>query len=170
MKLSHLPRIHPNLFWIVAAGFVLYGLRPRPSGPTVQTLDGELTELKPNGRPLLVEAFASWCVACQRSASALEGMFSLSEKHSIDVVAVSVDADVSDARRAAANWPIHAPVFHDNTGEFARAFSVQVLPTYVLIGTDGRVLDVHSGTAGASTFRTWIRAAEPPKLPAANKP
>jgi cytochrome c biogenesis protein CcmG, thiol:disulfide interchange protein DsbE len=162
-------RLRSNWLWLLAVGLFLYALRPRPSGPEVgsrpesvqlQTLDGVLERLEPQGKPLLVEAFASWCVACRRSSSTLTAIDSLGKKHALDVVAVSVDSDVEKARGAAESWPIRARVMHDPSGDFSRQFSIQVLPTYILIAADGTVQSVHAGVADATTFRTWLQAAE----------
>lgn len=126
-------------------------------GPlTLKTLTGEPRELKPEGRPLLVAAFASWCGACKRSNTHLEALYEMGAGAPIDVAVVSVDESVEAAAQAAENWPVRHEVLIDTDGSFSRAFSVEALPTYTLLDEHGRVIDVHVGPAGASTIRRWL--------------
>ena len=108
-------------------------------------------------RPLLIKAFASWCAAC-KGASWYDTPASAIEKGSLEVLAVSVDASREDAARAARDWPIRVPVAHDSTGEFARHYNIRLLPTYVLIGSDGKVQRVSSGVPGPLDLRAWSQA------------
>lgn len=111
-------------------------------------------------RPLLVEAFASWCTACRRSSSIMEGLRDATERGQLDILLVSVDDSAAAALGAKRSWPIGLPVAFDDTGAFQRAYRISVLPTYVLIAPDGRILDVSSGPPGASTIRTWLHAGD----------
>jgi len=159
-----------GLFWLGALGMLAYGLKPRSSGPIpgaelpsliVYDLEGAPRRLDTRGRPLLIEAFASWCGACRRSSSTLEAISALGAAHDLEVIAVSVDAKVENARAARDSWPIRATVYHDETGEFSDKLSIRILPTYILVDAEGRIQQVDSGSVGASTFRGWLRASEP---------
>lgn len=122
----------------------------------LKTLSGETELLKPNGRPLLVAAVASWCGACKRSNVHLEALFDMGKEAPIDVVVVSVDESMDSLQRAARSWPIRHRILTDHDGSFSRAFRVEALPTYTLLDENGRVIYVHVGPAGASTIRTWL--------------
>lgn len=112
-------------------------------------------------RPLLVEAFASWCTACQRSGSIVEGLEAATRRGQLDILLVSVDDTEQAALAAKRSWPIELPVAFDERGAFQRAYRISALPTYILIGADGQVLDVSSGPPGASTVRRWLHAGDP---------
>lgn len=122
----------------------------------LKTLGGEATLLKPDGRPLLVAAFASWCGACKRSNVHLEALFDMGAAAPVDVVVVSVDESTDAAERAVNTWPIRHRVLADPDGSFSRAFRIEALPTYTLLDANGQVLDVHVGPAGATTIRAWL--------------
>ena len=111
-------------------------------------------------RPLLVEVFASWCTACQRSASIVEGLRDATAQGQLDILLVSVDDSAEAALGAQRSWPISLPVAFDERGAFERDYRISVLPTYVLIAPDGRVLDVSSGPPGAATIRGWLHAGD----------
>jgi thiol-disulfide isomerase/thioredoxin len=168
MKNLSLGSFGRGLFWIGALGMVAYGLKPRPSGPSpgskmpsviVYDLEGNPRRIDTEGRPLLIEAFASWCAACRRSSSTLEAISSLGAAHDLDVIAVSLDSKAENAKKARDTWPIRTPVFHDESGEFSDRLSIRILPTYILVDAEGRIQQVDAGNIGASTFRGWLQAS-----------
>jgi thiol-disulfide isomerase/thioredoxin len=163
-------RLLDAALWLAALGVLAFALWPRSSGPTVGTpgapfalpVLGASAPFEHSGareRPLLIEVFASWCSACQRSSSVLDALGEAADGKKLDVVAVSVDDDASAASAAQRSWPIRVPVLHDERGAFQRAYGVSVLPTYILLGADGRVLETTAGAPGASDIRRWLELA-----------
>lgn len=169
---SPLSRVLDGALWVTVVGILFFAFIPRKSGPslgpavTISALPlvgapGETLlipgELK---RPLLIEAFASWCGACRRQSGLLSDLADAQNQGHLDVVAVSVDQSVQRALQAKKSWPIPVDVAHDARGEFSQKYRVEVLPTYVLIGTDGQVKRVTAGVAGASDIRAWLNEHE----------
>jgi thiol-disulfide isomerase/thioredoxin len=159
------------VLWVAVAGVLLLAFLPKNSGPTVGTraaahqldLVGEAgTRAIPGKleRPLLIEAFASWCGACRRNSGILTDLERARSDGKLDVIAVSVDDSKSAALSAKEEWPIVTDVVHDESGHFARDYKVDVLPTYILIGVDGTIQRVTAGSPGASDIRAWLRASE----------
>lgn len=158
--------------WVAVLGVLVLAVMPSKSGPNVgkpattvqlqsvgsaesaRLLPGELK------RPLLIEAFASWCGACRRNAGVLDDLRAAQTDGRLDVVAVSVDDSPRKALAAKNDWPIRAEVLHDAQGDFAREYKVEVLPTYILVGTDGQVKRVTSGNPGASDIRAWLTESD----------
>jgi len=168
---TRLGRWVDGLLVVFALGLLVYLTYGRESGPSEQAkatsfdlpLLGSAGRFRfdgPRERPLLVEAFASWCGACRRSAPTIDGLRDAVESGQLDILLVSVDESASAARSARRSWPIVLPVAFDERGTFQRAYHISVLPTFVLIGTDGRVLDVSSGPPGGHTIRKWLRAGD----------
>lgn len=163
-----LTRVIDVAIWVAVLGVLVLALMPSRSGPPVgkpaaalelpsvggaaemQSLPGELK------RPLLIEAFASWCGACRRNAGVLGDLRAAEAEGRLDVIAVSVDDSPKKALAAKNEWPILGEVLHDAEGAFAREYKVDVLPTYILVGTDGQVKRVTSGNPGASDIRAWL--------------
>jgi thiol-disulfide isomerase/thioredoxin len=162
-------RVIDAVLFVAIIGVLVLALFPRKSGPSVgepaavltlntvgdaqkssRTLPGHLE------RPLLIEAFASWCGACKRNAGLLGDLDDAQKEGQLDVVAVSVDETPEQALSAKLSWPIPVDVLHDASGKFSRAYQVDVLPTYILIGKNGRVKRVNSGNPGASDIRAWL--------------
>ncbi len=178
---SFVRRATDIVIWLAVAAALVLAFMPRSSGPQegkpapamelpvvgVQGRSaqfGERPELRgvPGAleRPLLIEAFASWCGACRRTSGTLEDLRPAQDAGKLDVLAISVDDNARKALQAKTSWPIKVDVLHDESGEFSRSYQVDVLPTYILIGTDGTVKRVTAGIAGASDVRAWLAEAD----------
>ncbi|HET9953608.1 MAG TPA: TlpA disulfide reductase family protein [Polyangiaceae bacterium] len=109
-------------------------------------------------RPVLLEVFASWCGVCERTAPSVGAAFAKHSKSGVTFLGVSVDSNPADAARAKQSWPIPYDVALDD-GSLSRAYDIKVLPTFVLIGADGRVKHVSTGAASESTLESWLSDA-----------
>lgn len=164
-------RIADWLIWAAVAAALVLAFMPRSSGPQeglpapAQVLprvgaEGNFQLPGELQRPLLIEAFASWCSACRRTSGTLHDLRAAEKAGRLDVVAVSVDDRAEQALAAKKSWPIEVDVVHDESGSFSREYRVEVLPTYILIGTSGKVERVTAGVPGASDLRAWLKAAD----------
>lgn len=165
---SHWPAwVRYLLYFLVAAGLALY-LSRRSDGPErgelaapfVLPIVGEATgsfDSRAQGRPLLVEVFASWCSSCRRAAPMLA---KLSEEYgaAVQFVGVSVDDSAAAALQARRSWRIPYPVVHDD-GSVARGYGISAVPTIVLVDAQGRVARSSSGLPGRATLAAWLDEA-----------
>lgn len=164
-------RLVDRLLFALLAGVIVFALWPKKSSLTLGELAPEVRlpllgtqepiELSScGGRPLLIEAFASWCTACRRSNATLHALENAARSGAIDIVAVSVDDEPENAESAQKSWPIPVPVLHDTSGEFSRRYQIRTLPSYILLDADGRIRDVTIGIAGTTDIRRWLREAK----------
>lgn len=107
------------------------------------------------GKPVLMEVFASWCGACRRSAPALVESFERHHPKGVEFVAVSVDSSREDAARVKSDWSIPYDVTLDD-GRVSKNYGIEVLPTFVLIGKDGTVRHVSTGSVSPSDIDRWL--------------
>lgn len=156
--------------WVAVIAVLFFAVIPRRSGPDLGPAleisalpvvgdegNGEARDLPGDlKRPLLIEAFASWCGVCRRQSGLMDDMAEAQKEGKLDVVAVSVDRNARQALEAKNSWPIPVDVLHDARGEFSKRYKIEVLPTYILVGTNGQVKRVTTGSAGASDIRAWL--------------
>jgi thiol-disulfide isomerase/thioredoxin len=107
------------------------------------------------GKPVLMEVFASWCGACEHAAPMVDEVYREAQKSGVVFVGVSVDQDAASARRVQESWPITYPVALDD-GRVQKAYGVSLLPTFVLIDRDGTVKHVSSGVPSRRTLSRWL--------------
>lgn len=114
---------------------------------TGRTLDGGRFELNPN-RWTLVHFWATWCPSCRRHASELADIQRRFAEQGVDVVGVSLDADLPDLRRFndrnGITWP--QVVTHDvrranwNT-PLVKKYGIRSIPATFLLSPDGVVVE-----------------------------
>ncbi|NDY93495.1 TlpA family protein disulfide reductase [Ideonella livida] len=137
-----------------AAGVAL-AVTPGEAAPEVQ-LQGpggpvQLAALR--GKLVYLDFWASWCGPCKQSFPWMNEMQAKYGPQGLQVVAVSVDARPADAEKFLAEVPAHFTIAFDPKGQSPKTYAIKGMPTSVLIGPDGKVIQVHSG------FRADERAA-----------
>ena len=163
MKLSG--RFLDYAMWAGLGVGLLYLMHGRSSGPDegvvaapfelpLANRDGTFRLADQRGKPVVMEVFASWCGACRRATPSLAEAY---RAHQADAtfIGVSLDARREDAEAARDGWGIPFDVAHDD-GRVARAYQVSHLPTVIVIGRDGVVRHVATGSASASEIGRWI--------------
>ena len=63
----------------------------------------------------------------------------------LQVIAVNVDKKQADANAFLAQRLVQFEVLFDAPGQTPQAYAIKAMPTSLLIGTDGKVLHIHSG-------------------------
>jgi len=148
--------------------FAVRGLMRGSSGPKADTaapgfnlpaIDDDakarvsLADLR--GTPVLLEAVASWCGACEQSAPALREASLAQREKPVRFVSVLLDSNPNAARQLKTSWNIPHEVLIDD-GSFSRSYEISMLPTFILIDEEGRVRVVSSGRADRGDIEDWL--------------
>lgn len=98
-----------------------------------------------HGRPVVVNAWASWCTPCAAEVAYFQRT-SVSYGRRVAFVGVAVDdAPPASRRFMRAHWMSY-PSYSDQSKQIAHAIGVNTgLPTTVFYGPDGRVSYIHQG-------------------------
>lgn len=154
------------------AGLLLYliagQIASRGGPPTGQmapglivSLDsGESFELASHrGEVVVLNFWATWCPACRAEAPQLARASRDFASRGVSLVGLSVDrmplpAVTRVARRLGMDFPIGMA-----DQALARSFSVNALPTTIVIGRSGRVVETFVGGVGASQLRRAVDQA-----------
>lgn len=134
---------------VVAVGVTMGSVWGRETGPVgkpvpdAEFVDFEgnshrLGELAGQGRPLLVNLWASWCEPCRREFPALSE-YAASHPEVI-VVGIAVEDDIESARRFVAEMAPRFLVGFDASRKLRRSLPYHGLPTTYLISAEGTVL------------------------------
>lgn len=107
------------------------------------------------GKPVLVEVFASWCGACRRAQPALREAWQEHGNGKVAFVGVSLDRSTASAIQVKREWDIPYAVAIDD-GTLAKNYSIEVLPTFILIDQDGIVRHVSTGAPSRSDLDNWL--------------
>jgi len=127
---------------------------------TLKALDGKDVPLKSfQGKPVLLDFWATWCVPCVESLPAVEKLYH--ETVTNGLVLLSIDED-EDPKKADAFWSKHNepwPNFHA-TSDVLGSFPHHGIPYFVLIDASGQVVFSAAGL-DETALRTALAKLNP---------
>jgi peroxiredoxin len=120
---------------------------------TLNTPDGESYSLSDfRGQRVLVFLWASWCSVCKATMPGLQEVYTTFHPLGFEILAVNTT--FQDTLPTALSYfqdqAYSFPFLLDSDGSVSREYQLRALPTAVVIGPDGIVLDVVIGS-GLST-------------------
>jgi len=111
---------------------------------------GRVTLAQYQGRYVLLNFWATWCLPCLRELPALQDLASTLAPEGLDVLTVALDAGgAGDVQPYARRLNLQLPVALDATGKAGARYGVRDLPLTFLIGPGGKVV------AAAKGARVW---------------
>ena len=116
----------------------------------VQTMEGKKVDTKTfhnNGKPMIVNFWATWCAPCKRELSTIAEKYDTwQEETGVKLIAVSIDDARSMARVApyvnGQAWDYE--VYLDPNGDLKRALNVNNVPHTFLIDGAGNIVYQHN--------------------------
>jgi cytochrome c biogenesis protein CcmG/thiol:disulfide interchange protein DsbE len=120
--------------------------RPAPSFrlPNVRDSEPDVSLADLAGKPVVINFWASWCVPCRKEMPAFEAVH---RRRGDRVAFIGVDRqdDRSDALRFLARTGVSYPSGYDPEAKLDAPYRLRGMPTTVIVGADGLVVDHVSG-------------------------
>ncbi|HEX3895323.1 MAG TPA: TlpA disulfide reductase family protein [Rudaea sp.] len=101
------------------------------------------------GRVVVVTFWASWCGPCRKELPILESVQEQG-KGQIQVIAVNIEDPGTFRKASRVLKDQQMQLANDRNGIGQRAYRVKGIPHMMLIGRDGRILDIREGYAEAA--------------------
>lgn len=154
-------RMRPAPRWItlaavgVLAGALAYGLL-KPASPTdpgaalpafsLPLLSGRgvLTSDRLEGRPTVINFWASWCAPCREEMPLLERTWRTYEDRGIQFLGVNLRDSPREARAFVRKYDVSYPVVVDESQTLAKKLGIDGLPQTLFIDAEGRLVGAAS--------------------------
>jgi thiol-disulfide isomerase/thioredoxin len=104
------------------------------------------------GKVILLDFWASWCGPCRRSLPSLKRLQAVYGSADFVVISISEDDDEASWSAFVSSNQMTWPQRFDSNGSIQQQYGVKALPTYVLLGRDGAVLQTFVGEAPAESI------------------
>ena len=125
---------------------------------SLKTMDGKTvntSELSNDGKPFIIDFFATWCKPCNRELDAIAEVYEDWQKETgVKIIAVSIDQgqNINKVKPLVANHGWEYEVLLDPSGDFKRALGIQMIPYVLIVDGQGNIVYKHNGyTDGAET-------------------
>ncbi|WP_319024763.1 protein disulfide oxidoreductase [Microbulbifer hainanensis] len=133
---------------LMASGIAYYQQRdvPKDRAPALaaRTLAGDVVDLqqKTVDGPVLLYFWATWCGYCRAVSPVIDDLAG-----DYQVISVALQSgDGAQVQQYLDDKELHFPTINDPNGAISSAWGVRVTPTIVIVGSDGKVSWVTSGT------------------------
>lgn len=108
------------------------------------------------GKPVLVDFWATWCGPCQIEAPILSRVAERYRDRGLVVLGVNTSDKPGRATVFATSKQLTYPILFDAQGMANDLYDVKVLPTMVMIGKDGTIKAVRSGLVDEGAVEAMI--------------
>lgn len=104
--------------------------------------------LSNNGRPFIIDFFATWCKPCNRELDAISELYEEWQSETgVKIYAISIDQahNINKVKPFVANRGWEYDVILDPNGDLKRALGVQLIPYVLVCDGKGRIVYRKSG-------------------------
>lgn len=124
---------------------------------SLQDIDGSTVSSESlKGKPYTIAVFATWCPPCKMELEALEKqVWQPLKDQGASVVGINFgDEDAAVIRKFAQDSGVTFPMLVDESGSFRKQAGISVLPQSLVIGADGRIINLHIGFTDEAVVST----------------
>ena len=130
---------------------------------TLRTIEGDSIILsKLRGHPLLINFWASWCMACRAEAPELQKLYTEYKQRGLIILGVNTTQQdtVDSARAYVSEFKLTYSIPMDENGHAVKAYGVMGLPTSFFVDPEGIIRNVVIGQMDRATMLEGLALAQ----------
>jgi cytochrome c biogenesis protein CcmG/thiol:disulfide interchange protein DsbE len=135
----------------------------RPAAPdfTLERLDenGDLRLSGLQGKAVVVNFWASWCIPCKDEAPFLEEVWRDNRSRGLVLLGLDSKDFRADARRFAERFDLTFPLVYDGPGDSASSYGVTGFPETFVVDREGKVVAAFKGGVDGEDVRPRLLEA-----------
>ena len=98
-----------------------------------------------DGKVVVLDFWASWCVPCRRSFPWWNTMHAKYADEGLIIIGVNLDNDLQDAAKFLDEYSADFKIHYDKDKVLAKQYGVQAMPSTYILGRDGELVARHFG-------------------------
>jgi thiol-disulfide isomerase/thioredoxin len=135
---------------LVGAILATPALAVAPAGPApkfqLASMAGSTVNLDQyKGQVVMLNFWASWCGPCREEMPILEKLHAKYKPMGFAMIGVNVEPDSAEAAKWLKATPVTFPILFDTKSEVSKLYSVQSMPSTVIIDRKGNLRWLHRG-------------------------
>lgn len=140
-----------RLFLILALMAVGLSAQAQMPAVTLKTMDGKSVStdtLSNNGKPIIIDFFATWCKPCNRELNAIHEVYEdWVAETGVKLIAVSIDQaqNINKVKPLVDGYGWEYDVLLDPNSDLRRALGIQMIPYTLIIDGTGKIVYRHNG-------------------------
>ncbi|BFM22462.1 hypothetical protein R50076_35110 [Gilvimarinus japonicus] len=127
---------------------------------TLKSNQGDNVRLaEQRGQVVMLNFWASWCAPCRKEMPLLDELHQRYESAGFVLYGVNVESDPSAGDKLIKDLGVSFPILYDTDSIASKAYSVDAMPTTVVIDRDGVIRYVNRGYRGGDEekYRTQVK-------------
>ena len=131
----------------------LFAQLPKATLKDINGREVQTDTLRNEGRPFIIDFFATWCKPCNRELDAIAEVYEDWQKETgVKIIAISIDQaqNINKVKPLVENHGWEYDVLLDPNGDLKRALGIQMIPFVLICDGEGNIVYKHNGyTDGA---------------------